>query len=64
MYIAKPNLKNKNNTQEFSTLKDAVRYLEDTTGYEMSYYYPRGVEAKFENRVYDWELVGKLIKKL
>lgn len=64
MYIAKPNLNNNIGVQEFATLKSAVEYLEDITGYEMSYYYPAGLKADFENRVYDWELVGKLFQKL
>jgi hypothetical protein len=59
MFIATPQF-NGVGRKEFATMKEAVKYLEETTGYEMNFDYPKGVKKVFENRVYDWELIGKL----
>lgn len=58
-YIAKPNLNNNIGIKEFDDMVEAVLYLEEKTGYRMSYAYNK----KTKQKTYDWELVGKLIRK-
>ena len=53
MYLAKPQF-NGLYQKTFETKKDAVKYLEEITGYEMK------IDKK--TGVYDWELVGKLVE--
>ena len=53
MFLAKPQF-NGLKQKTFATKKEAVKYLEEITGYEMK------VDKK--TGVYDWELVGKLIE--
>ena len=61
MFIAMPKF-NGCDKKTFDKLADAVAYLEEFTGYEMSFEYPKGVKKLPENRIYDWELVGKLVR--
>jgi hypothetical protein len=58
-FIAKPYLFNNRNVKVFSDIKEAVKYLEDATGYKMDY---EITNRKTKERTYDWELVGKLIR--
>ena len=53
MFLAKPQF-NGLKQKTFATKKEAVKYLEEITGYEMK------VDKK--TGVYDWELVGKLVE--
>jgi len=55
-YVAKPNLNNNTGLKEFNTLKEAVDYLENKTGYKMDFI----KNYKTGEVVYDWELIGKL----
>jgi len=66
MFIAKPNLFNTDGVQEFTTEKEAIVYLEKTTGIEMDYEVKRRKDKKTGKSVVvsktsDWYLVGKLI---
>jgi len=53
MFLAKPQF-NGLKQKMFETKADAVKYLEEITGYEMK------IDKK--TGVYDWELVGKLVE--
>lgn len=55
-YIAKPYLNSNRAMREFDDIKEAVKYLEDYTGFKMDYVKDRKTKVK----TYDWELVGKL----
>lgn len=57
-YIAKPFLNRDKNMKEFDDIKKAIQYLEQVTGYQMSF----TVNKKTKEKTYDWELVGKLIR--
>jgi hypothetical protein len=59
MWVAKPNLNNRNNMKEFSDVKAAVKYLEEFTGIEMAYDRNR----KTKEITYDWEIIGKLYQE-
>jgi hypothetical protein len=66
MFIAKPNLFNTDGVQEFTTEKEAIKYLESVTGIEMDYEVKRRKDKKTGKSVVvsktsDWYLVGKLI---
>ena len=66
MFIAKPNLFNTDGVQEFDTEKEAIKYLEKTTGVEMDYEVKRRKDKKTGKSVVvsktsDWYLVGKLV---
>jgi hypothetical protein len=66
MFIAKPNLFNTDGVQEFDTEKEAIKYLEKTTGIEMDYEVKRRKDKKTGKSVVvsktsDWYLVGKLV---
>ena len=37
MYVAKPFLNNNKDMKEFDCIQDAIKYLEQVTGYEMSF---------------------------
>ena len=56
MFIAKPNLNNSLGQKTFNDLKEAVAYLEEKTGHKMDYV----VDKRTKERIYDWELIGKL----
>jgi hypothetical protein len=56
MYVAKPNLNNSLGQKTFATLKEAVSYLEEKTGHKMDFV----VDKYSKEKIYDWELVGKL----
>ena len=56
-YVAKPNLNNKTGMKMFSDMEEAVSYLEHATGYKMDFVRDKETNVK----LYDWELVGKLI---
>jgi hypothetical protein len=56
MFIAKPNLNNSLGQKSFNDLKEAVSYLEEKTGHKMDYV----VDKRTKERIYDWELIGKL----
>ena len=58
MYMAKPNLNNSLHSKTFATKKEAVKYLEEVTGYKMDF----EVDRKTKVKTYDWELVGKLVE--
>ena len=65
MFITKPNLFNTDGVQEFATEKEAIKYLEKTTGIEMDYEVKRRKDKKTGKSVVvsktsDWYLVGKL----
>lgn len=57
-YLAKPYLNKNLGMKEFERIEDAVRYLENYTGFQMSF----EVNKKTKVKTYDWELVGKLIR--
>lgn len=59
MYWAKPNLNNNNGMKCFETKELAAKYLKEVTGIEMSY----EKCAKTGERIYDWELIGKIFEK-
>jgi len=59
MYVAKPYLSNNIGLKRFEKIEDAVKYLEEYTGFEMAYERNR----KTKEIVYDWELIGKLYKE-
>jgi len=56
MWIAKPNLANNTGMKSFETAAEAVKYLEQVTGHEMSYVR----NPKTKKVTYDWELIEKL----
>lgn len=58
-YLAKPYLNKNLGMKEFERIEEAVRYLENYTGFQMSF----EVNKKTKVKTYDWELVGKLIRK-
>ena len=65
MFITKPNLFNTDGVQEFDTEKEAIKYLEKTTGIEMDYEVKRRKDKKtgksvVVSKISDWYLVGKL----
>jgi 6-phosphogluconate dehydrogenase len=57
MYIAKPNSFNEIGQKFFDDVNEAINYLEEVTGYAMGFH-----TSKKTGKVYDWELVGKLVK--
>ena len=59
MWTAKPNISNKLHMKSFDNKKDAVDYLTEVTGYEMQWENVV-LEDGTKDRIYDWELVGKL----
>ena len=58
-FIAKPYMNKNKEMKEFSDIKEAVKYLEQVTGYKMD---SEITNRKTKERTYDWELVGKLIR--
>ena len=58
-FIAKPYMNKNKDMKEFSDIKEAVKYLEQVTGYKMD---SEITNRKTKERTYDWELVGKLIR--
>jgi len=58
-YIAKPNLNNDIGKQTFSTEGEAIVYLEEYTGYSMSFEKNKKTGVKTS----DWYLIEKLIKE-
>ena len=75
MFVAKPCLNNNIGVKEFEDIHDAISYLEKETGFEMSFELDRkkkkklikegmpSLEANELSKTYDWELIGKLIRK-
>ena len=75
MFVAKPCLNNNIGVKEFEDIHDAISYLEQETGFEMSFELDRkkkkkliksgmpSLEANELSKTYDWELIGKLIRK-
>jgi len=75
MFVAKPHLNNNIGVKEFEDIHDAIGYLEEATGFEMSFELDRkkkkkliksgmpSLEANELSKTYDWELIGKLIRK-
>ena len=75
MFVAKPSLNNNIGVKEFEDIHDAIGYLEQATGFEMSFELDRkkkkklikegmpSLEANELSKTYDWELIGKLIRK-
>tara|TARA_A100001037_G_C14689385_1_gene430956 strand:- start:345 stop:536 length:192 start_codon:yes stop_codon:yes gene_type:complete len=57
-YIAKPNMNTDTDMKTFNIESDAIKYLEEYTGYEMSYERNR----KTGEKTSDWYLIEKLIK--
>lgn len=57
MFLARPNTFNRSGEQIFPTISEAIAYLEEVTGYAMGFH-----KTKKQGIVYDWELVGKLIR--
>ncbi len=57
-YIAKPNLNNNIGLKTFPVEQDAIKYLEEYTGYEMSFEKNKKTGEKFS----DWYLIDKLVK--
>ena len=57
-YIAKPNMNTDTCMKTFNIESDAIKYLEEYTGYEMSYERNR----KTGEKTSDWYLIEKLIK--
>ena len=58
-YIAKPNLNNDIGKQTFSTEGEAIVYLEEYTGYSMSFEKNKKTGVKTS----DWYLIEKLVKE-
>ena len=58
MFLAKPNLNNSLHSKQFNTKTEAVKYLEDVTGYKLDH----TIDKKTKERIYDWELIGKLVE--
>ena len=56
MYVAKPNMNNNTGMKTFSDVEEAIAYLEAKTGHKMDYV----VDKRTKERIYDWELIGKL----
>ena len=59
-YIAKPNLNNNIGLKTFSFESDAIKYLEEYTGYEMSF----EKNKKTGEKISDWYLIDKLWKEV
>ncbi len=57
-YIAKPNLNNNIGLKTFPVEQDAIKYVEEYTGYEMSFEKNKKTGEKFS----DWYLIDKLVK--
>ena len=57
-YIAKPNLNNNIGLKTFTIESDAIKYLEEYTGYEMSFEKNKKTGEKYS----DWYLIEKLVK--
>lgn len=55
-FLAKPKLNNMTHSKVFGTMNEAIKYLEDYTGHKMDYV----KDSKTKERIYDWELIGKL----
>ena len=56
MFLAKPRLNNRRFDKTFKTKDEAVTYLENETGQQMAFEKVDGV------RIYDWEIIGKLLE--
>ena len=75
MFTAKPFLNNNLKKKTFDDIKKAVAYLEEVTGFEMSFEVDKkkkkqlikngmpSIDANDLSKTYDWELVGKLIRE-
>ena len=59
-YIAKPNLNNNIGLKTFTIESDAIKYLEEYTGYEMSF----EKNKKTGEKISDWYLIDKLWKEV
>ena len=57
-YIAKPNINNNIGLKTFPLEQDAIKYLEEYTGYEMSF----EKNKKTGEKISDWYLIEKLVK--
>ena len=57
-YIAKPNINNNIGLKTFPAEQDAIKYLEEYTGYEMSF----EKNKKTGEKISDWYLIEKLVK--
>ena len=57
-YIAKPNINNNIGLKTFPVEQDAIKYLEEYTGYEMSF----EKNKKTGEKISDWYLFEKLVK--
>ena len=57
-YIAKPNINNNIGLKTFPLEQDAIKYLEEYTGYEMSF----ENNKKTGEKISDWYLIEKLVK--
>ena len=58
-YVAKPNLNNNIGIKTFSLENEAIKYLEEYTGYQMSF----EKNKKTGEKVSDWYLIDKLWKE-
>ena len=57
-YIAKPNINNNIGLKTFPVEQDAIKYLQEYTGYEMSF----EKNKKTGEKISDWYLIEKLVK--
>ena len=57
-YIAKPNINNNIGLKTFPLEQDAIKYLEEYTGYEMSF----EKNKKTGDKISDCYLIEKLVK--
>ena len=57
-YIAKPNINNNIGLKTFPVEQDSIKYLEEYTGYEMSF----EKNKKTGEKISDWYLIEKLVK--
>ena len=57
-YVAKTKLNNNIGLKTFSLESDAIKYLEEYTGYEMSF----EKNKKTGEKISDWYLIDKLVK--
>lgn len=59
-FIAKPRTANSIDQKTFEDVNEAIKYLEEKTGYSMGYQ-----KKKKKGKIqitYDWEIIGKLIR--
>ena len=59
-FIAKPRVANSIDQKVFDDVNEAVKYLEEKTGYSMGY--QKKTKKGKISIIHDWEIIGKLIR--